>query len=112
MQMIQIEHEYNRRGIGPIAFLLAVMNDTTVPLLLRAKAAKDLCDLGYANIGTIRQVTIHVTGGMSPHYTPEELNQLRGLQRLYASGHTLTEFDMVTYDGEIIGDKGDGGRKH
>jgi hypothetical protein len=99
MKMIQIDHEYNRRGIGPIAFLLAVMNDTTVPLPLRAKAAKDLCDLGYANIGTIRQVTIQVTGGL-PGYTREEENQVRGLMRLYAKGHTLTEFDMVTYDGE------------
>jgi hypothetical protein len=102
MKMIQVDHEYNRRGIGPIQFLLAVMHDTTVPLPVRAKAAKDLCDLGYGEIGSFRHVTIHVTGGMSPHYTPEELNQLRGLQRLYASGHTLTEFDMVTYDGEDV----------
>jgi hypothetical protein len=55
-----MEHEYDRRGISPIDFLLAVMRDPTLPIPIRGKAAKDLCDLGYISTETIR---IDVRGG-------------------------------------------------
>jgi hypothetical protein len=62
MKLIQVEHEYDRRGISPIEFLLAVMRDPTLPIPIRAKAAKDLMDVGYVHI--TEHLTIRIEGGL------------------------------------------------
>jgi hypothetical protein len=62
-----MDHAYDDPEIGPIEFLLAVLHDPTVPIQLRADAARHLCSLGYGDLSQVpprQHVTIHITGGL------------------------------------------------
>lgn len=79
---------YHTPGISAHEFMLAVMHDPAVDLHLWIKAADELCRAGLGDIPTVRTIKIIIETGYIP--TPEELQEVILLQRIWASGHTLT----------------------
>ena len=65
-------HPHNLPGLSGHEFLLAVMHDPTVDLHDRMVAAEELCRQGLGDIGTIRTLTIVITGGIGYQPTEEE----------------------------------------
>jgi hypothetical protein len=69
-------------------FLLSVMHDSSVDLMNRIEAAGKLVSAGLGDIPHVRTLHIHIDCGYIP--TAEELREVLLLQRIYASGQTLT----------------------
>jgi hypothetical protein len=93
-------HAHNLPGIGAHEFLLAVMHDPSTDLMLRIKAADELCRAGLGDIGAVRTLTIVIEGGLPATYVPtaEEAQEVALLERIWASGQTLTSLGF--FDGD------------
>jgi hypothetical protein len=99
-------HPHNLPGLSGHEFLLAVMHDSTLDLHDRMVAAEELCSAGLGNIGTIHTLRIVIEGGLGYIPTAEEASEVALLERIWASGQTLTSLGYFDgpgpYSGKIL----------
>src|SRR5262249_1225484 len=93
------QHEYNHPGLSPLQFMLAVVNDPTVDIRDRLKAAEYAAPYLYAVPKQIRDLrpTVKVTIPYMPDlwfasFTPEMQNDLLYIKDCYDRG--LNPFEV------------------
>jgi hypothetical protein len=94
-------HAHNLPGIGAHEFLLAVMHDPTVDLHDRMIAAEELCRLGLGDIGTIRTLRVVLNNPIGYQPTEEEREEVQLVERIWASGQTLTSLGYFDTPGPL-----------
>ena len=88
-----MEHEYDRRGITPVEFLLAVAHDSTVSTEDRIEAIRIVAPYLWCSLYTIEDGVPTISMHTVP--TPEEWRAVQSLLRIYERGHTLTSLGLM-----------------
>jgi hypothetical protein len=88
-----MSHEYNRPGIGPIEFLLAVAHDPTVELRDRLQAIRIVALYLFCSYVTYEDGVPTINMRNLP--TPEEWRTMQPILRLYERGLTLTDLGLI-----------------